>query len=44
MLLGLPWTAWLLIALAILPCLALILRFYAVHRRDHLPPTDPARK
>lgn len=31
---GLPWTAWLLIAIAILPSLAIVLRFYSLHHEE----------
>jgi hypothetical protein len=34
MIAGLPWTAWLLIAAATVPALALALAFYAARRTD----------
>lgn len=34
MILGLPWTAWLLIFAAVVPALALVLTFYFAHRDD----------
>lgn len=34
MILGLPWTAWLLLVIAILPAPVMALAFFRVHRDD----------
>lgn len=34
MILGLSWTAWLLMALATVPALVMVVAFYLAHRRD----------
>lgn len=37
MILGLPWTAWLLIAVSVVPALGMVLAFHRAHGRDGRP-------